>query len=169
MTPTLDEDVTAGPQSMPASVRVADPRWSAVDPVAIADRVLTAVAGSIAAPEGVASLDILYADDAEVTALNGRYRHKPRPTNVLAFPSGEPCEGDEPCFLGGVILAFDTVANEAGERGIPIADHATHLTLHGVLHLLGYDHEIETDRAEMERTEVSILKGLGIADPYEGS
>ena len=174
MTPTLDspafeEDVTAGPANLQASVRIADGRWATLTPAALADIVLAAIAGSSVAPNFPASCDMLFTGDIEMADLNGRFRQKDNATNVLAFPSGEPCDAGIPSFLGGIALSFDRVGVEAGERGIPVTDHATHLTLHGMLHLLGYDHEVDVEREEMERVEVSILAGLGIKDPYEGS
>jgi probable rRNA maturation factor len=169
MMPTLDdEDVTAGPASLPASVRVADHRWQGLDPVAVADMVLTALSASGAAPDCPASIDILFADDATLADLNRRYRGKDGPTNVLSFPSGEPCIHGEPCFLGGIALAFETMEREARQRAIPLTHHATHLTLHGLLHLLGHDHEVEAEREAMERLEITLLSGLGIPDPYDG-
>lgn len=169
MSATLDEDETAGPTSFQASIRVSDPRWAKMDPVAISDMVLTALAASSSAPHCNASADILFADDATLHDLNARFRHKDAPTNVLAFPSGEDCEDVPACFLGGIALSFDRVDAESRERGISLTDHTTHLTLHGLLHLLGFDHIDEADRQEMERVEVNLLSGLGIADPYEGS
>ncbi|WP_108658930.1 rRNA maturation RNase YbeY [Acuticoccus kandeliae] len=169
MTPTQDEDVMAGPASLPASVRVEDPRWEASDPVALADVVLTALSASGSSPNHPAMADILFTSDAVMADLNSRYRGKNGPTNVLAFPSGEAPQPGIPYSLGGIALGFETAEKEARERAIPLAHHATHLTLHGMLHLLGYDHENEVDREEMERVEVNILGGLGIPNPYEGS
>lgn len=169
MTPTLDEDVTAGPALFQAAVRVADHRWAPIEPAAIADIVLSAVAGSSVALNCPISCDILFTDDAEMASLNGRFRHKDSPTNVLAFPSGETLERGVPAFVGGVAISFDRVSQEAIERTISVTDHATHLTLHGVLHLVGFDHETEIEREEMERVEVNILAKLGVANPYEGS
>ena len=169
MTATLDEDALAGPASLQANVRIEDSRWSAVDAVAVSDIVLTAIAASGSAPAHNAECDILFAGDSTLQDLNLRFRQKDRPTNVLAFPSGEVAEPGTACFLGGVALSFDRCDAESKERGISVTDHTTHLTLHGMLHLLGYDHEVEDEREEMERVEVNILAGLGIADPYEGS
>lgn len=162
MTATLDEDVVAGPGGLAANVRVDEPAWTADDPAAIVRRVLAALAER--APEG-ASVDVLFADDVALADLNIRYRGKTGPTNVLAFPSGE--RGAAP-FLGGVAIAHGVCAREAGERGIPLSHHATHLTLHGLLHLLGYDHEEAAQQAAMEAVEIEVLAGLGIADPYGG-
>ncbi|MCF3936418.1 rRNA maturation RNase YbeY [Acuticoccus sp. M5D2P5] len=169
MTPTLDEDVTAGPASLPASVRVDDERWSTSDPIGLADVVLTALSASSVAPAFPASADILFTSNDVMADLNARYRGKDGPTNVLAFPSGEAPMAGVPLSLGGIALGFERAEQEARERAIPLTHHATHLTLHGMLHLLGFDHEDEAERVEMERVEINILGGLGIPNPYEGS
>jgi probable rRNA maturation factor len=104
---------------------------------------------------------ILLTDDAEMQALNLKWRGKDAPTNVLSFPSGE-----EQGHLGDVVLAYETVEGEAEQQNIAIADHAAHLVVHGMLHLLGYDHEQEDDAVKMETLETEILATLGIADPY---
>lgn len=105
---------------------------------------------------------ILLSDDALVRELNKRYRGIDKPTNVLAFPALETFPGR----LGDVCLAFETVASEAQAQGKTLRDHVRHLVVHGVLHLLGYDHEIEAEAQTMEALERSILARLGIADPY---
>jgi probable rRNA maturation factor len=104
---------------------------------------------------------ILLTGDAEMQALNREWRGKDTPTNVLSFPSGE-----EQGHLGDVVLAYETVEGEAEQQNIAIADHAAHLVVHGMLHLLGYDHEQEDDAVKMETLETEILATLGIADPY---
>lgn len=167
--PSSDDELTAGPASLQASIRVADERWAELAPTELAEMVLAALAGSSASPNCVATCDMLFTDDAEMRDLNGRFRHLDRATNVLAFPSGEPCDRGIPAFLGGIALSIDRVGEEARERGIPATAHVTHLTLHGMLHLLGYDHEDDAGRQKMERIEVDILDGLGIKNPYEGS
>lgn len=100
---------------------------------------------------------ILLAGDKKLAALNHDFRGKPIPTNVLSFP-----------FAGGgdIAIAHGVVAREAREQGKSFADHATHLAVHGVLHLAGYDHIKTKDAKVMEPLEVKILKRLGIADPY---
>ena len=104
---------------------------------------------------------ILLTDDAEMQALNLKWRGNDAPTNVLSFPSG-----GEQGHLGDVVLAYETVEGEAEQQNIAIADHAAHLVVHGMLHLLGYDHEQEDDAVKMETLETEILATLGIADPY---
>ncbi|MEZ5892388.1 MAG: rRNA maturation RNase YbeY [Parvularculaceae bacterium] len=106
---------------------------------------------------------LLLCDDAEMAGLNKQFRGKDGPTNVLSFPSGE-AEG----FLGDMALARETCEREAAAKAVPLRDHAAHLIIHGMLHLIGYDHETETEAAAMERREVDILTALGVSDPYAG-
>jgi probable rRNA maturation factor len=96
--------------------------------------------------------------------LNGRWRGQDKPTNVLSFPSGAALP--DATTLGDIAIAFETMAREAQEEGKPVAAHFTHLTVHGLLHLLGYDHETENEAEEMEEIERLILADLGVADPY---
>jgi probable rRNA maturation factor len=114
-----------------------------------------------AAADGPVQVSLALADDAAVRVLNRDYRGKDKPTNVLSFESGE-----KP-FLGDVVLALETVLAEAENQGKPAADHLTHLVVHGVLHLLGHDHETPAEAKRMERVELAVLAGLGIPDPYE--
>jgi len=107
-----------------------------------------------------AELSLALADDATVRTLNRDYRAKDKPTNVLSFPAPHGP------LLGDVIIAYETLAREAAEEGVPPSDHLAHLTIHGLLHLLGYDHETEAEAVTMEALETSILAGLGIADPH---
>jgi probable rRNA maturation factor len=109
-----------------------------------------------------ASLTILLADNDQLQALNKDFRGKNKPTNVLSFPAADNEEG----YLGDVALAAGVVAREARDAKKRFGDHATHLVVHGVLHLLGYDHEKPKDAKIMEPLEVAILKKLGISDPY---
>ena len=112
------------------------------------------------------SFALLLTSDAIVQGLNAQWRNKDQPTNVLSFPAPETVHALEKT-LGDVALAYETCAREAQEQGKNLKDHATHLLVHGLLHLLGYNHEAEDDAAEMEGLEREILAGLGIADPYQ--
>lgn len=111
-------------------------------------------------------ISIALADDALVRALNRDYRGIDRATNVLSFPAGDPGAPGRPWLIGDAVLALETVEAEASEAGRPVVDHVTHLVVHGVLHLLGYDHETEADAAVMETLEIDILAGLDIENPY---
>lgn len=118
-------------------------------------------------------VSIKLSDDAEVQQLNAAYRGKDRPTNVLSFPMIQPDllagianTDDGEVLLGDIILARETCAREAGERGIALADHATHLIVHGTLHLLGHDHELDGEAEAMEALEIGALETLGLPDPY---
>lgn len=112
--------------------------------------------------------------DDEVHALNRQYRGKNRPTNVLSFPMVQPdlldtvTQGsdDGEVLLGDIVLAHGVCAAEAAEKGIGVADHATHLIVHGTLHLLGHDHGTDAEAEAMEGIERDALDSLGIADPY---
>jgi probable rRNA maturation factor len=120
-------------------------------------------------PEGLSVMDVILTDDAEQQRLNRTYRGKDAPTNVLAFAIADPATPvpqGAPNLLGDVVLAFETVAREAAEQQKPLADHLTHLVVHGALHLLGFDHQAEEDAALMEAREVEILARLGVPDPY---
>ena len=115
---------------------------------------------------GAAELSLMLADDAAVRGLNARWRGKDAPTNVLAFASDEPPARGKPILLGDVVLAYQTVAREAEEQKKELADHLRHLVIHGVLHLLGYDHMKAAPAKRMEALETRILASLGVADPY---
>ncbi len=115
-------------------------------------------------------VDVTLADDAEQRRLNHAYRGNDMATNVLAFPQGMPdsSQSDAPVLLGDVVLAFETVRREAAEQQKPLTNHLRHLIVHGVLHLLGLDHEEAAEAAAMEAREIKILAGLGVPDPYRG-
>jgi probable rRNA maturation factor len=112
--------------------------------------------------KGKSSLTILLSSDRRLQALNRDFRGKDKATNVLSFPAGANHEG----YRGDIAIAYGVTIREAKEAGKSFADHATHLVVHGVLHLAGYDHERPRDAKRMEPLEVKILAGLGIADPY---
>ena len=106
-------------------------------------------------------LSVVLSGDAHVRALNRDYRGKDSPTNVLSFPMPEGSG-----LLGDVVLARETLEREAAGQGKTFADHFAHLLVHGVLHLLGFDHQTDTDAEAMERLEVAVLGSLGIDNPY---
>ncbi|HYE27095.1 MAG TPA: rRNA maturation RNase YbeY [Allosphingosinicella sp.] len=120
-----------------------------------------------------AELSVRLAGDDEVRELNAHWRGKDKPTNVLSFPMAEAYEleqSDEEgpaIMLGDLILARGVCEREAADKGASVEQHATHLIVHGTLHLLGYDHMAEADAADMEAREVRALARLGIANPYE--
>jgi probable rRNA maturation factor len=114
-------------------------------------------------------IGIRLSDDREQRHLTHAYRGQDRPTNVLSFPLAdlvEPRPPGSPVLLGDVVLAFETVRREADQQHKPLADHLRHLVVHGVLHLLGFDHEGEIEAEAMEGCEVEILAALGVPDPY---
>ena len=107
--------------------------------------------------------DILLTDDEAVRELNARFRGKDKPTNVLSFPAPPNPFGQ----LGDIALALGVCEREAREQGKPLADHLRHLVVHGVLHLLGYDHQAEAEAEAMESLERTVLARLGVPDPYD--
>ena len=156
----------------------ADPDWdSSTDWASLARSAVSAAITESAFPqlgqgERTVELSIRLAGDDEVHALNNEWRGKDKPTNVLSFPMAEADEldgADRPgpeLMLGDIILAHGVCAAEATDKAIPIAQHATHLMVHGTLHLLGYDHMDDETAADMEARETRALARLGIADPY---
>jgi probable rRNA maturation factor len=118
-----------------------------------------------AVPDGV-EVSLRLADDALLRSLNLRWRGVDKPTNVLSFPSAPPGRLVEPLSLGDIALAYETLAREASELGVPLADHYRHLVAHGFLHLIGYDHETDREAERMEALETRIMARLGAADPY---
>jgi probable rRNA maturation factor len=142
----------------------------------------TGVAARVDRPGGQASfgveVSVCLADDARLCALNTRWRGIEKPTNVLSFPSADSVGavtdragsaltgyGAGRC-LGDIALAYETVAREAEELAVPLADHYRHLVAHGFLHLIGYDHETDEEAERMEALEAGILARLGAANPY---
>lgn len=115
-------------------------------------------------------VSIVLTDDDEVRELNRQYRGRDSATNVLSFASLDddeaPLPEEGPVLLGDIIVALQTTLREADDENKPVADHLSHLVVHGVLHLLGYDHLEEEDAEEMEALERTILAGLDIPDPY---
>lgn len=158
-----------------------EPRWGEIDLPGLAERAARATLVDQELDPAQWEISLLGCDDARIAVLNADFRGKPTPTNVLSWPSQDLAseeDGGEPWFpepfvpgeregLGDIAISFDTCAREAAAAGKPMADHVVHLIVHGVLHLLGYDHIRDGDAALMEETEVRILAQLGILNPYE--
>lgn len=133
----------------------------------VARAVETVLAETGQAAPDEAELSLLFTDDAHVRALNRDWRGKDKPTNVLSFPAFPVAPGDPvPPMLGDIALAFETVMSEAALEEKPFDHHLTHLVIHGMLHLLGHDHEDEDEAEAMEALERAILARLAIPDPY---
>ncbi len=159
---------------------VEDARWEAFGLAALAERAATAALTGVGLPLPGFSVSLMGCDDARIAVLNADFRDKPQPTNVLSWPSEErgaefvgeepdlpePGDAEDPETLGDIAIAWETCAREAEDQGKPMADHVTHLLVHGVLHLLGYDHVEDEDATLMEALEVRILASLGVSDPY---
>ena len=111
-----------------------------------------------------AELAIVLTDDSAIRVLNRQWRGIDAPTNVLSFPADVPAGA--PTLLGDIVLAYETVVREARRDGKPFAHHVAHLTVHGFLHLCGYDHERDSDAETMEQAERQILRRLDVPDPY---
>lgn len=112
-------------------------------------------------------LSLLFTDDAHIQVLNREWRGKDKATNVLSFPAFEVAPGDAlPPMLGDIVLAHETISSEAALEQKPFEHHFTHLVIHGLLHLLGYDHETDAEAEEMEAIERRALARLAIPDPY---
>lgn len=162
---------------MPLEILVEEARWQDVGLEALAERAAGATLAHLGLDPEAWEIDLLACDDTRIMALNADFRGKTSPTNVLSWPAEElspeepgarPCPpepGVEP-FLGDIAIAWQTCVREAEEAGRPLADHVTHLVVHAVLHLLGYDHIRDPDATVMEATEIEILGKLGVPDPY---
>ncbi|WP_423605019.1 rRNA maturation RNase YbeY [Sphingomonas sp. MS122] len=148
--------------------------WDAIGAKAAAAAVEQTPFGELAAADAVIEIAVRLTSDDEVHQLNRQYRGKDKPTNVLSFPMIEPDliealtqnSDDGEVILGDIVLAYGVCAHEAAEKGISVEDHATHLIVHGVLHLLGYDHQGDSEAEAMESMERAALDTLGIPDPY---
>lgn len=149
----------------PVYVEAEDDGWSAAvaDVEACARRAAQAALDKV----GGGAVVILLTDDATVQDLNHRFRSKPSATNVLSFPTQRlPGLPVDPGASGDIALALGVCRAEAQAEGISLADHLTHLVIHGVLHLAGHDHVDDVEAAEMESLETTLLAKLGVSDPY---
>src|SRR5690348_17311972 len=128
---------------------------------------------SLADSERPAEISVTLTGDEQVRALNAKWRGKDKATNVLSFPMADELDlkranvAERELLLGDIVLAHGVCEREAEEKHVLFQEHATHLVVHGTLHLLGYDHERDDDAADMEAREVRALRRLGITNPYE--
>lgn len=154
-----------------------DTRWQALGFEPLAEQAARLTLVQLNMDADAYEIAILACDDNRIAELNTEFRDKPTPTNVLSWPSDERAsetDGGHPIApslpmdaeLGDIAISYDTCLREAKAAGKAISDHVTHLVIHGVLHLLGYDHIRDLDATLMEETEVLILGTLGIDSPY---
>lgn len=157
-----------------------DPRWQPFGLAPLAKRAAQAALSHLGLPLDGFQISLMGCDDVRIATLNADFRGKPQPTNVLSWPAEdraaqttgqppappEPGPADDPESLGDIAIAYDTCLREAAEQAKPAADHVTHLIVHAVLHLLGYDHIQDADAHLMESLEVRILASMGLPDPY---
>lgn len=160
---------------MSVDVVIEDPRWNEAGLDALAERAVAAVLNHLGLRPGDWEVVVMGCDDARIAALNADFRGKAQPTNVLSWPSEDRAvaeagmppalpEGDP--GLGDIAIAYETCLREAADGGKSLSDHASHLVVHGTLHLLGYDHVREADGDLMEALETAILAKLEVPDPY---
>ena len=159
-----------------------DDDWDALAARTVEATLTATPHGGLVQSPATIEISIRLTDDAEVQALNRDYRGKDQPTNVLSFPMVQPdlleslantdakaciaSDAGSEVLLGDIVLAYETCAREAGERGVSLDAHVTHLIVHGLLHLLGYDHMSDREAEAMEAIERDIMAALGLHDPY---
>ena len=156
----------------------ADEEWDSSDWKSVVRRAAEAAIAESAYPdladlERRVEISVTLTGDEQVRTLNAKWRGKDKPTNVLSFPMADERDlgranvAVSELLLGDIVLARGVCESEAAEKGLSVEQHATHLMVHGTLHLLGYDHQRDDDASDMETREVRALKRLGIANPYE--
>jgi probable rRNA maturation factor len=149
---------------------VADCWQSEPEAEAVIQRAVAVAAEAVDADVGDAELAVMLTDDFGIRTLNSNWRGIDKPTNVLSFPALQPTApsrpGDAPRMLGDIAIAYETMRQEADDEQKPFDHHLSHLAVHGFLHLIGYDHEIDGEAEAMEAMEQEILAQLGIPDPY---
>ncbi|WP_018000400.1 rRNA maturation RNase YbeY [Paracoccus sp. N5] len=168
----MADPASAEPAPEVVDIVLEDDRWEDAGLPAMAERAARAVGDWLEL--GEFQVVVLGCDDARIATLNAEFRGKPKPTNVLSWPAvefdprppGEHPEIPEVEELGDIAISYDTCQREAEAQGKPFADHATHLLVHAILHLAGYDHIDDQDADTMESAERQILGKLGIPDPY---
>jgi len=170
---------------MPVETIVEDVRWHEVGLEALAARAAACTLDHLGLDPGGWEIAVLACDDTRIAALNSDFRGTSVATNVLSWPAEDRApdrpgelprtpapdgddDGDD-AALGDIAIAWESCAREAAQAGCPLDDHVTHLCVHAVLHLLGFDHVRDADATLMEATEIEILGKLGVADPYTGN
>ena len=164
---------------MKIDILIEDDRWQAMDLDRLASDAARETLLHLAHDPAACDISLMACNDERIAGLNGEFRDKPVPTNVLSWPAEElraEIAGHPPTppvrdfdgvlELGDIALSYDTCQREAVEAGKPMTDHVTHLIVHAVLHLLGYDHERDLDAAVMQAIETEILGKMGLDDPY---
>jgi probable rRNA maturation factor len=151
-------DAAGANKQVRATFKIEEAKWRMADVALLRRAARLALLGA----ERSGGLTVLLAGDETLRRLNEKFRGKPTSTNVLSFPAQALDDG----YLGDVAVAFEVAVREAAAAQKDLSDHAAHLVVHGVLHLLGYDHQSARDARIMEGLEVSILKQMGIGDPY---
>lgn len=154
-----------------------DSNWTKKHPLSYWQNLLQKITQSVFEEEQIhteTEISILLTNDEEIHALNLAYRGKDKPTNVLSFPSLDKDDlnflhKDQvyPIMLGDIALAFETIDNEATQEKKNFLDHFHHLVVHGMLHLLGYDHESDQEEEQMKQKEIKVLETLNINNPYQ--
>lgn len=145
-------------------IQVQSQGWDA-EPAAI-ETVRRAIAAAARHRASHGEVSVVLTDDEAIRQLNRDWRRIDKPTNVLSFPAATPAHGAPEPLLGDIVIAYETVARESAEEHKPFLHHLAHLAVHGFLHLMGYDHQTDSQAAAMEGLERDILADLGIADPY---
>jgi len=159
------------PMSLEVEIVLENPDWSAIADLdgRIVHAARTALEQAAVTVQPGCELAVLLTDDAAIGALNARWRNKDMPTNVLSFPAVALDRIATSPVLGDIALAYETCAREAQVEARPLVDHILHLVVHGVLHLVGYDHQTEAEATTMEDLERTILARLGVPDPYSAA
>jgi probable rRNA maturation factor len=159
------------PSGVTVDVLSESPLWEAEPGAeAVVRRAISQAAALVGPPAADAEVAVLLCDDAAIAALNAQWRGREEPTNVLSFPappaSDQAVSDGAAVHLGDIAIAYETVIREAREQGLMVSEHLAHLAVHGFLHLLGYDHQTDSEAEHMEGLEREILATLGISDPY---
>ena len=165
----MPEDKIAGDGALPVDIDISVEAGNWPDEASLTRLVDRAVKAAFAETgvAGRSELSLVFSDDAHIRTLNAGWRGKDKPTNVLSFPAFPLVQGAPlPPMLGDIVLAAETVASEAALEDKPVENHITHLVIHGLLHLLGYDHETDAEAEAMEAIERAALARLAIPDPY---